>query len=52
MLLRRLSLSELLEALMPPGRGEIPWSAMTAVLVVGRLLDHSSELHLAEPDAS
>jgi len=48
MLLRQLGLSELLEALMPSGREEIPWSAMTLVLVLGRLLDPSSELHLAE----
>ena len=48
MLLRQLGLNELLEALMPSGREEIPWSAMTVVLVLGRLLDPSSELHLAE----
>jgi transposase len=48
MLLRQLGLDELLEALMPSGREEIPWSAMTVVLVLGRLLDPSSELHLAE----
>jgi transposase len=48
MLLRQLGLNELLEVLMPSGREEIPWSAMTAVLVLGRLLDPSSELHLAE----
>ena len=48
MLLRQLGLGELLEALMPSGREEVPWSAMTVVLVLGRLLDPSSELHLAE----
>jgi transposase len=48
MLLRQLGLSELLEELLPAGREEIPWSAMTVVLVLGRLLDPSSELHLAE----
>ena len=47
-LLRQLGLNELLEGLMPSGREEIPWSAMTVVLVLGRLLDPSSELHLAE----
>jgi hypothetical protein len=46
MLLRQLGLNELLEALMPSGREEIPWSTMTVVL--GRLLDPSSELHRAE----
>jgi transposase len=48
LLLRQLGLSELLEALMPSGWEEIPWSAMTLVLVLGRLLDPCSELHLAE----
>ncbi len=48
MLLRQLGLSELLETLLPCGREEIPWSVMTLVLILGRLLDPSSELHLAE----
>jgi transposase len=48
MLLRELGLSELLETLLPSGREEIPWSVMTLVLVLGRLADASSELHLAE----
>jgi transposase len=48
MLLRQLGLNELLEALMPSGREEIPWRAMTVVLVLGRWLDPCSELHLAE----
>ena len=48
MLLRQLGLGKLLEALMPSGWEEIPWSAMAVVLVLGRLLDPSSELHLAE----
>ena len=48
MLLRQLGLSELLEELLPPGHEEVPWSAMILVLVLGRLLDPSSELHLAE----
>jgi transposase len=48
MLLRQLGLSELLEEVLPPGREEVPWSAMVLVLVLGRLLDPSSELHLAE----
>jgi hypothetical protein len=33
---------------MPAGREEIPWSALALVLVIGRLLDPSSELRLAE----
>ncbi len=48
MLLRQLGLSELLETLLPCGREEVPWSVMTLVLILGRLLDPSSELHLAE----
>jgi transposase len=48
MLLRQLGLSELLEILLPCGREEVPWSAMTLVLILGRLVDPSSELHLAE----
>ena len=43
-----LGLSELLNELLPPGREEISWTAMAQVLVFGRMLDPSSELHLAE----
>ena len=48
MLVRQLGLSDLLETLLPCGREEVPWSVMTLVLILGRLLDPSSELHLAE----
>jgi Transposase len=47
-LLRQLGLDGLLEELLPPGREEVPWAAMAMVLVLGRLVDASSELHLAE----
>lgn len=47
-LLRQLELPELLEELLPPGREDIPWALMAMVLVLGRLVDASSELHLAE----
>ena len=47
-LLRELGLHELLEGLLPAGREEVPWAVMALVLVLGRLLDCSSELHLAE----
>lgn len=47
-LLRQLGLDELLEGLLPPGREEVPWAVMALVLVLGRLVDCSSELHLAE----
>ena len=45
-LLCELGLPELLEGLLPPGREEVPWAVMA--LVLGRLSDASSELHLAE----
>jgi hypothetical protein len=45
---QELGLSELLNELLPPGREEISWTAIAQVLVLGRMLDPSSELHLAE----
>lgn len=47
-LLRRLELDRFLEETLPEGRQEIPWPLMATVLVLGRLCDASSELHLAE----
>lgn len=47
-LLRELGLPELLEELLPAGREDVPWALMALVLVLGRLVDSSSELHLAE----
>jgi transposase len=47
-LCRRLGLVEFLERAMAPGREEIPWPLMALVLVLGRLCEPSSELHLAE----
>src|SRR5208283_1664340 len=44
----KLGLRSFLDKSMPPGRAEIPWSVMALVLVIGRLLDPSSELRLAE----
>jgi transposase len=41
-------LDRLLEELLPSGREEIPWSTMAAVLVIARLCEPSSELHIAE----
>jgi len=41
-------LDQLLERLLPTGREEIPWATMAAVLVIARLCEPSSELHLAE----
>jgi len=47
-LCRRLGLMEFLERAIPSGREEIPWPVMALVLVLGRLCEPSSELHLAE----
>jgi len=47
-LCRRLGLVEFLKRAMPSGREEIPWPAMALVLVLGRLCEPSSELHLTE----
>ena len=47
-LCRRVGLVEFLERAIPSGREEIPWPLMALVLVLGRLCEPSSELHLAE----
>jgi transposase len=47
-ILRKLELVELLERLIPSGREEVPWPMMALVLVLGRLCDPASELHIAE----
>lgn len=47
-LLRRLDLDQFFAEHMPPGREEIPWPLMAAVLVLGRLCSPSSELGVAE----
>jgi hypothetical protein len=47
-LMHRLGLMEFLQRAMPGGREDVPWSAMAAVLVLCRVLDPSSELHIAE----
>jgi len=47
-LARRLELDRFLEAVLPSGREEIRWASMALVLVLGRLCEPSSELHLAE----
>ena len=47
-LINKLGLRSFLEEAMPAGREEVPWSVMALVLVIGRLLDPSSELRLAE----
>jgi len=47
-MVRRLGLKDFLNATIPKGQEEIPWSAMALVLVVSRLCNPSSELHIAE----
>lgn len=43
-----LGLDQLLERLLPKGREQVPWATMAAVLVLARLCEPSSELHIAE----
>jgi transposase len=43
-----LGLDRLLGQLMPPGYEQVPWARMAAVLVIARLCEPSSELHVAE----
>ena len=45
---RALQLDTLLERLLPAGREAVPWVTMAAVLVLARLCEPASELHLAE----
>jgi transposase len=43
-----LGLDSWLEGRLPRGREDVPWSLMAAVLVIARLCEPSSELHIAE----
>jgi transposase len=45
---RALRLDEILARLLPEGREAVPWATMAAVLVLARLCEPSSELHIAE----
>ena len=45
---RGTGLAELCERLLPAGKERISWAKMAAVLVVARLCEPSSELHIAE----
>ena len=45
---RALGLDQLCAQLIPAGRAEIPWPTVAAVLVMSRLCEPSSELHIAE----
>lgn len=43
-----LKLDELLDGLLPRGRETVSWADVMAILVIGRLCEPSSELHVAE----
>ena len=45
---RALKLDELCGQLLPPGRESVAWAEVVAILVIGRLCEPSSELHVAE----
>jgi len=45
---RALKLDELCEGLLPRGREAVAWGEVIAILVIGRLCEPSSELHVAE----
>jgi transposase len=45
---RALRFDELCQELMPEGREAVPWSTMATILVLARLCEPSSELHIAE----
>src|SRR5205809_1828769 len=45
---RALRLDAVLAQLLPEGREAVPWSTMAAVLVLARLCEPASELHIAE----
>ena len=45
---RMLGLDELLARLIPPGRVDVPWPTVAAILTIARLCEPSSELHIAD----
>jgi transposase len=45
---RALKLDQLCEKLLPRGREQVAWGEVIAILVIGRLCEPSSELHVAE----
>jgi len=45
---RALQLDEFCAATLAEGREQVPWSTMAAILVIARLCEPSSELHIAE----
>jgi len=47
-LVKQLDLHEFLKREMPVGKEEVPWSVTALILVIARLCEPSSELHIAE----
>ena len=47
-LIRKLRLNEFLQRAIPRRRADVPWSVTALVLVIARLCEPSSELHIAE----
>jgi transposase len=47
-LIKRLGLHEFLASNMPQGQEQVPWSLTALILVIARLCEPSSELHIAE----
>jgi|SRR5664280_655381 len=43
-----IGLNDFCQQQMPRGREEVPWATMAAILVIARLCEPSSELHIAE----
>jgi transposase len=44
--IRLVGLNVLLEQLLPPGREDVPWPLVAAILVIARFCEPSSELHI------
>jgi len=47
-LIRKLGLDQFLKRTIPTGREDVPWSVTALILVIARLCEPSSELHIAE----
>jgi transposase len=45
---RAVGLDQFCAARLPAGRAQVPWATMAAILVIARLCEPSSELHIAE----
>jgi transposase len=47
-LVKQLGLHEFLKRTLPAGQAQVPWSLTALILIIGRLCEPSSELHIAE----